>query len=338
MPRRLQGIAVNGGVMNTDPGAADPTLRIIYRSHGAENAKSRPPYYSKLLALASVVRAVRQSGFSPQVVYWNDGPIPGDRLELMRSSGEVVQIDGGSNRASYRAAVETAATNALEPQDVIWFAEDDYLYQPWAFRMVREGALAVPEADYLSVVGGRALDLRSPRSATAGLPRRGAADAPNPIEVGGVSWFRGMSTTSTFGVRLWVLREDRRLLRMIPYSGGAWDHTTCLTVQGRRPFRWDEVREELLPFDTLPVRHWPASMARGLVRSGVNLRSRRFARHRRLLYLSDPVGARHLEVPGASDGVDWPTLAADTRAWAHDQGLRIPDSRPEPGGSSVGGC
>jgi L-lactate dehydrogenase (cytochrome) len=90
--------------------AARPGLRIIYRSHGGENAKNRPPYYSKLLGLASVVRAVRESGVSPDVVYWNDGPIPIDRLEVMRTTGEVVQIDGGSNRRSYRAAIELAPT------------------------------------------------------------------------------------------------------------------------------------------------------------------------------------------------------------------------------------
>jgi len=52
-----------------------------------------------------------------------------------------------------------------------------------------------------------------------------------------------VSTTSTFGVRLGVLREDRTLLRLVPYSGGSWDHTTCLTVQGRQPFAWSDLRD-----------------------------------------------------------------------------------------------
>jgi len=312
------------GTLSDDGGTAGPTLRIIYRSHGGENTKSRPPYYSKLLGLASAVRAIRESGPSTRVIYWNDGPIPGDRLELMRASGEVVQIDGGSNRASYRAAITMAAASAWSHDDVVWFAEDDYLYCPPAFRRVSQAAAAVPQADYLSVFGGRALDPASPRTATTWFPRRGAADAPDPVDVEGVAWFRGVSTTSTFGVRLGVLRADRRLLRMIPYSGGSWDHTTCLTVQGRRPFGWGEIRDELLPFGSAPPGRWPASIARGVMRSGVNLRSRRLERHRRTLYLSDPVGAQHMELPGVGGGLDWPALAAETRAWALDHGIRVP--------------
>jgi hypothetical protein len=312
------------------PSATGPRLRIIYRSYGGESGKSRPPYYNKMLALVSsvravrAVRAVRESCFAPQVIYWNDGPLPGDRLELMRDVGEVVQIDGGSNRASYQAAIRMAVTSAWSPDDVVWFAEDDYLYRPPAFRIVMEGATAVPQADYLSVFGGRALDLASPRTATRWLRTRGATDAPDPIDVAGVAWFRGVSTTSTFGVRMRVLREDHRLLSLIPFSGGAWDNTTCLAVQGRQPFRWAEIRGELLPFGSLPMGRWPVSIARGLVRSAVNLRSRRRESHCRTLYLSDPVGARHMELPGARDGLDWAALAAETRAWALEQGIRVP--------------
>ena len=48
-----------------------PRLRIVYRSHGGENMKSRPAYYSKLLALASVVRAAEESGVpDPQPAYY----------------------------------------------------------------------------------------------------------------------------------------------------------------------------------------------------------------------------------------------------------------------------
>jgi hypothetical protein len=299
-------------------------LRIVYRSHGGENAKSRPTFYSKLLALASAVRAVRESGSTPQMIYVNDGPIPGDRLDLMHATGDVVQIDVGNNRASYRAAVQMAARRPWPPGDIVWFAEDDYLYHPQAFRMVIKAAAAVQDADYLSVFGRRALDPGSPRTATAWMPRRGAADAPNPIVVGDATWFRGVATTSTFGVRMRVLRQDRRLLRLIPYCGGAWDDATCLAVQGRRPFGWGDVREDLLPFGSRPAAQWPASIVRGLVRSGVNLRSRRAERNCRRLYFSDPLRALHLEDGAADGGLDWAGLAAQTRAWAIDQGIPVP--------------
>jgi len=310
--------------MSNPPGAGTgPVLRIIYRSHGGENIKSRPPYYSKLLGLASVVRAVTECGVPHQVIFWNDGPIPGDRLELMRSSGDVVQIDGGSNRASYRAAIDLVARSGWGPDDLIWFAEDDYLYLPDAFRRFVAGARAIPDADYLSMFGGLALDLTSPRNAPRALQRFGAADVPDAVEVDGIRWFRGVSTTSTFGVRRSVLLQDRRLLRVLPYSGGSWDHTTCLSVQGLQPFSWSELGSELLPFRSLPPARWPASMVRGAVRVGVNLRARRSAARRRRLYLCDPVAALHMELPARGSDLDWESLAGEARQWAVGQGIPV---------------
>jgi hypothetical protein len=299
-----------------------PRLRIIYRSHGGENAKDRPAYYSKLLGLASVARAVEESGLwpEPQVIFWNDGPIPADRVELMRSCGEVVQIEGGSNRASYRAAIEMATRSDWGVDDLVWFAEDDYLYQPNAFRLLMEAVERIPQADYLSIFGGKALDLAAPRSAPRALPRLGAGDTTDPIDVDGLQWFRGVSTTSTFGVRLGALREDRRLLRALPFTGGSWDHATCLSIQGLQPFSWHDIGAELLPFTQKPAKEWPAAMVRGAVGVAANLRSHRSDRHRRQLFLSEPVSAMHMEFPTA---FDWEPFAHQTRAWALARGIPV---------------
>jgi hypothetical protein len=69
-------------------------LHVVYRSYGGENAKSRPPFYSKLLALASLLCALEEADGAIEVLFINDGPVPIDRLELMRSKGEVVQLPG----------------------------------------------------------------------------------------------------------------------------------------------------------------------------------------------------------------------------------------------------
>jgi hypothetical protein len=37
-------------------------LHVVDRSHGGENAKDRPRFYSKLLTLASLVRAAEEAG------------------------------------------------------------------------------------------------------------------------------------------------------------------------------------------------------------------------------------------------------------------------------------
>lgn len=310
-----------------DPEAVTPPrLRILYRSHGGENAKGRPPYYSKLLSLASVARAVRQArqaGVTAELTYWNDGPVPADRLGLMRATGDVVQATHGSNRRSYRAALRWAARGAWDDADLVWLMEDDYLYEPYAFHRLAQAAAVLPDADYLSMYGRGALDLTGPRRAPRRLDQPAADDA---VSVGGATWFRGLSTTSTFGVRLGVLREDLALLRALPFSGGAWDHTTCLTVQGLQPFTWTDVRQELLPFGRLPVAQWPASAARGAVHAGVNLRSRRSPARRRRLYQCSPICIAHLELSDLGDA-RWDALADEVRAWAVAEGIPVADQR-----------
>jgi hypothetical protein len=173
---------------------------VIYRSHGGENFKARPSYYSKLLALTSFARAVRGLEVAPEVIFVNDGPIPDDRAALMRRFGEVIRVDCGSNRRSYRTALNLAARRPWDADDMVWFAEDDYLYAPDSLRVLSAGVSAVGDGDYFS--------LYSPVDIAAGRSRPTAETRPwppgggtQPTVVGDTRWFRAMSTTSTFGVR-----------------------------------------------------------------------------------------------------------------------------------------
>jgi len=43
-----------------------------------------------------------------------------------------------------------------------------------------------------------------------------------------------------------------QLLRLMPYTGGAFDHTTSLTLQSRYPFTRGQLLEDLLPFGDYP--------------------------------------------------------------------------------------
>jgi hypothetical protein len=198
----------------------------------------------------------------------------------------------------------------------VWFAEDDYLYGVESLRQLINAAAALPLADYFSMWGYLALDPTSPRTSPEPRDEPRSEGDPHALELDGLRWYRAISTTSTFGVRAAALREDARLLRLLPFSGGSWDHTSCLTVQGLQPFGWDEVRDQLLPFGTEPVTQWPRVMTRGLVHIGVNLRSRRRRENCRRLYLSDPETIFHMELPTEAAGRDWTAFAADTRQWA----------------------
>lgn len=301
-------------------------MRIVYRSAESENTKPRPAYYSKTLALASVLRAAEPLGSDVEIVFVNDGEIPADRLALMEAHGTVRQIAAGSNRASFRSVVAREAALSGGPDDIVWFAEDDYLYSPDAFTTLVAAVEEFPEAAYFALYGSDALDAgasgrRAVRREEPGTD--GIADAPR---VGSAAWYRSFATTSTFGVRGDALRADAALLRLMPFTGGAWDIATCLALQGYRPFGLADLGPD-------PDGSALRGLVRGLVRAVVGARTTRRASRHRVMLGSDPELAWHMEVhddstrsrpSSATAAVDWQALAVDTMFWAADRGIPVP--------------
>lgn len=110
-------------------------LHLIYRAYGGENKKGRPVFYSKLLAVASLVRALRQlePGIA-EAIFICDGPMPADRLAVMESAGEVLRRSNLGQKGSMQASLALPLDRKWPAADLVWFAEDDYLYQPHAFQ------------------------------------------------------------------------------------------------------------------------------------------------------------------------------------------------------------
>lgn len=310
-----------------------PGLHVVLRSHGGENQKSRPSFYDKLSCLASLVRAVEEFGGAAEVAFVNDGPIPDARCDLMASAGEVVTLEAGSNRACYRATVDLVRRRGLPDEDIIWLAEDDYLYAPDAFVRLMAAVEELPDADYFSLHSPYALDDRGGRRRPRARHQLGASGDPDAVRVGETRWFRGLSTTSTFGVRARCLRQDRHILRFAPFTGGAWDHTTCLMVQGLQPFSGRELRRDLVPLGETSMVEWPRHMARGSVRALMSPLALRFASRRRVLMTSDPAPIAHVEDGAFEDHERWTLLARDSRVWADE---RLSDVRRLNAGSVAG--
>jgi hypothetical protein len=292
-------------------------LTIVYRSTDAENDKPRPWYYSKDLALASILRAADALPRPPRFVFLNDGPLPAERLAQMQRHGQVQRIEGGSNRATFRAAVARQA-GLCDDQDLVWFAEDDYLYRPDALASLMAAATTFPATDYFSLYGSAALDTNSARHRPAVRSRPGAESDPDARRAGSASWFRAHSTTSTFGVRGRALREDAALLRTMPFTGGAWDTATCLALQGYLPYP--------LP-DLLPRRDGVTgrTLLRAAVRVVADIGSALRPGRRRTLLSADPELIHHMEIHDATTRTPpsaatlrsgWTRTALETRFWA----------------------
>jgi hypothetical protein len=292
-------------------------LHIVYRSYGGENTKGRPPYYSKLLALASFVRAFGELNKGrAEVIYLNDGPIPTDRLRLMERSGEVLARAHMGLEGSIRSALALPAERHWPRGDLVWLAEDDYLYQPRALTGLVAAAEAYPEAAYFALYAlignrlpnGTALeDERVPRAWRDSEPRL----------VDGHPWRQALSTTSTFGGRIEPLLEDRRMMHAAMRTGGAWDHTTCLMYQGFQPFPMSAVMQSLRRARGRESWWRRVTFAARLVGLKGYQAARALTGYRgRLLIAPDPALITHLETAYLALGTDWTSVAESTRQWA----------------------
>jgi hypothetical protein len=315
------------------PPAPQARLRVLYRHYGGDNTKPRPPYYSKMLALASMLRAVDGLAHEPELVYVTDQARPGPLLSLMESTGEVAPVQGGSNARSYRAMLAREAARPGPAEQFLWFSEDDYLYRPDALRQLAQAAAALPRADYLTLYGSGGLDVAASGRRPVYVGEAGAIATPaTALTVDDVEWYRTVSSTSTYGTRLGTLQEDLRLLTLCSRSGGSWDHTTNLTLGGFLPFTAAELREDLVPGRSVPLAGWPRSIARGGVRLAVSARSLRRPSRRRSLFVTDPELISHMELGGPGSrsepsartaAIDWAAIAEATIAWAEERGIAV---------------
>jgi hypothetical protein len=304
-------------------------LHIIYRSYGGENMKRRPLYYSKLLALCSLLRTwekVRSE--NAELIFLNDGPIPPERLKLMKAAGEVVSKSNMGNKGSIEAALGMPMQRKWADDDLVWFAEDDYLYLPNALSDLRMAAESAPDFDYFglyALIGNRQpngkphIDCRVPEN---------WRDSDEKV-INGHVWRAALSTTSTFGARVRAVRSDRGMMLLAMRTGGAFDHTTCLAYQGFHPF----------PNRFLIESFQQAKGIGGSVRAALLAAMRwtyglyfiwwqRRAAPRKL-FAADPALISHMEIDNLALGTDWEKVAEEARIWAsQSHGVRATESLP----------
>jgi hypothetical protein len=300
-------------------------LHVVYRSVASENKKTRPSYYSKHLCLLSFLLSVEPQKEHVDVTFLNDGPIPVERRGLMEENGQIVQLAGVGNFRSHRTAVSFVDSSSWRDEDLVYFAEDDYLYMPGAFSAFLAAAEEIPQATYFSFYD-------FPNWYEAGgdpLPR----SRLRHFTGGGHSWRTVDSTTLSFGARVNVMRADSWLHVMgtrerprsplVRRSSGSRpaDQATWRALQGFKPY------DHLLGFVYLMGKRGGIPDSSAIRR--FNLMSRiprskfRSLFVRRLLICATPALATHCEVPHMARGVDWQAVATKTATWAEQRGMRI---------------
>jgi hypothetical protein len=294
-------------------------IHVVYRSTGRENMKARPPFYSKLLSLLSFVRAL-EACERVDAVFLNDGAIPGERLELMTSAGEVASVTEPSPRfrqvlshsgeegvtRSWLAALSVVEAREWPDDDLVYFVEDDYFHHPQALTRLFGVAVAFPLASYFGLY------------ATIDWAHT------VPLHLDGSRWYTAESTTSTYAARIGALRADRWIHRLSFFAGGTPDRDACFAYQGMRPFRWSYLIGDLLGNAPGPPGTLAGRVKRAGLQTAMNVLAIKSAFRRHVLIGPDPALATHLEIPFLASGVDWDALAAETVAWAREQGLPLP--------------
>lgn len=229
----------------------EPRLYIIYRSTGGDNRKNRPPYYSKMLCLRSFLAAAARVRDRATITFMNDGPMPEDRLAIMRAWGTVESLPGLGNSPSYRKALEMAV--ALPADALVYFAEDDYLYRPEAFEKILAAFDTLPNVDYITPFDHLDRYIRRDDS------RRGYSRV---YVAGGIHWRTVESSCMTFGARVRRMRSDAWIHRLGTVPNTPRDRIIWRCALGEKWFFWKFPKRTLVgPIPSLATHMEPAGMA-----------------------------------------------------------------------------
>ena len=242
----------------------------------------------------------------------------------MAGAGEVLDLGGVGNVQSYRTCIALVDARAWPDEDVVYFAEDDYLYTEDAFERLVEAVEALPDVSYFTLYDHPDYDRME-------LHRRFEARHPGSMQIGDVTWRDVRSTCLTYAARVGALRAD------------AWIHLLCCRGEVPRDFAiWSIVEggaEYALPrllepapdptLGLLARRHamraarsraWALQDRRGgraLPRPFDRALGRVLSRRepaRRALYAARPGRATHMEEGMLAPGVDWASVAAAAAA------------------------
>jgi hypothetical protein len=287
-------------------------LHTIYRATHKENTKPRPPGYSQLTCLRSFLRAWEACPDKGEMLFLNDGPVPREQTDLMEAAGgEIVAAGELDIVASIWGALELPLSRGWPDEDVVYVAQNDYLYRQNAFAGLVEAARKLPAGAYLAPYATVGHQMPNGEPLHEGLRRPRISEEPL-VEGGGVTWRRALSHACSFAVRIGTLRADLAVLRVAPRTGGAWDHAMSLACQGIAPFTpaglVEPLRERQHPLERrAKIAVWRA------VLSALALVGKRRGR---ILASSRPSLTTHMEVGLLAQGTDWAAEVEAAEHWA----------------------
>jgi hypothetical protein len=264
-------------------------FHVLYRTTGHENSKLRPGFYSKRIALLSFASTLSRVSAVGDVYFLCDGPVQDDQLRMMRSIGSIVTLPGLGNSGSYRRALAMfREASDWDDDDLVYFAEDDYLYQPDALFEIVKAAAAVPRASFFTPYD------HPDYYALAAHLRYSRLHSRERWRVESQTWRSVRMTTMTFAARVGPMRTAaviHELGSRGPYPRD-WDIWSALVT----------VSPQYLVAKA--TRYTEVLVTRSMIR-----RAPEWLRRTDLLVAPRPSLATHLEQPFLARGVDWHEVA-----------------------------
>ena len=265
-------------------------LHVVYRISASENHKARPAFYSKRVALASFLESLARVEVVGDVHFLCDGPVSEDLVATMRARGAIVELPGLGNSGSYRRALAMLhEPPRWSDDDLVYFAEDDYLYRPEALAEMVTAAHEIVAASFFTPYDHPDYQSTPVHQRFRRLHRK------ELWNVGSTRWRSVRSTTMTFGARVGPMRAAAGIHELGTRGPGPRDFETWSALQSTSPrFLVARTVGHSDALDTV-------SLLRALPRC--------FER-RDLLVAPEPSLATHLEDPWLAVGGDWEALAA----------------------------
>lgn len=227
------------------------TIHFFYRSTGGDNGKDRPAFHSKMLCLRSFLRAWQHVRSRATLTFINDSPMPDDRLHVMGEWGKIISFPGLGNSQSYRQVL--ALATALPSTDLVYFAEDDYLYKQEAFTQMVHAFAELPTVEYITLFDH--LD-RYLRTDDAGGGRSRVMLAVDR------HWPTVESTCMTFSARIHALKRDVWIHRLFTIPRTPRDRHIWRCTQGLTYFFWKFPKSRLIsPIPSLATHLDPSALA-----------------------------------------------------------------------------
>ncbi len=226
-----------------------PACTIYYRTYGGENQASRPAWYSKAVCLRSIIRAVEvaRREFEVRFVLLYDGVLSDNQeweaiieQRMTQIGGTIVELPKTNNSQSFLQTAYRALE--LADEEIVFFAEDDYL---WLEPAVRAMAMALVQLPAHYVTGYDHPDRYQPN------PYLGE-DVPhwqNTIYITEDRHWRSQeSTCMTFATRVAIMREDLKYFEAYHDGGKGYpnDRDLFRHLGGLGPYAHGENPRRLL--------------------------------------------------------------------------------------------